>query len=138
MTTATAKANKAMEKEGGGSGVVKAAETAAGKLLAARAREVLAEGHSKVGRNLTMEEKTELRIKINEIMSDSEAPLLKGEETDAIPLRCKGDPFDLGSYSNLHEALVDLRNYLNNNNHLMSTDIRSETGHDTWGGYGSM
>ncbi len=84
------------------------------RLLAEKASRLVAEVHAGSGNRPTDQELLAMKKGLEEVLSDSGAQSLREVATDIVPLRCRGDPFELGKMTNLLEAASDCRDYVSN------------------------
>ncbi len=119
----------------GGSGIILRAEGERGlaKLLSERASALVASVHQASGRRPSDEELLGMKKGLEEVLSDSGAQALREVGTDLVPLRCRGDPYELGKISNLLEAASECRDYVSGE--LSKRGVAHIENPRTWSGY---
>jgi hypothetical protein len=111
MTTAT-RARTAEKADDGKTKLARAGESGMIQLVTQRAREVVDKVHSIELEALDPAGKKALKDEITALLGSSEAAHLIKVEVDVIPMRCLGDPYEMGKISNLYSALSDCKEYL--------------------------
>ncbi len=118
----------------GGSGILaKAGEQGLAKLLSERASALVAEVHAASARKPTDEELLAMKRRLEEVLSDSGAQSLRDVATDLVPLRCRGDPYELGKLANMLEAASECRDYVSGE--LSKRGVQHVENPRTWNGY---
>lgn len=95
-----------------GRGLIKTGESGLVSLLSETARDAVSAVHAMSAQRANNADLLVLKGRIEEILSDSGAQSLRGVATNIIPLRCQGDPYDMGSITNLLDAVSECRDYV--------------------------
>jgi hypothetical protein len=103
------------------------------RLLSESALAVVNEIHGLGARRPTDEEMLALKSRLEGVLSDSGAQSLRGVATDLVPLRCRGDPHELGRIDNLLDAVSECRDYVCGE--LSKRGVPHLENPRTWNGY---
>ncbi len=118
---------------GGSAALARPGESGLERLLSETAAEIVREVHTMSAIRPSDPELLEAKRMLDLILSDSGAQTLRAVETDTVPLRCRGDPFDLGKLTNLLDAVSDCRDYVSNE--LSRRGVPHVENPRTWSGY---
>ena len=92
--------------------MAKAGESGMARLLADKAAGAVQAVHGMGARRPGDEELVRLKGELERILGDSDAPSLRRVRTDIVPLRCRGDPYELGKITDMLEAVSECREYV--------------------------
>jgi hypothetical protein len=107
-----AKTRTEERREIGRTDVAKAGESGMVSLITLRAREIVEKVHSKELEAMGQLDRKALKEEIHALMMHSEAPNLTNAQVEVVPLRCPGDPYEMGKITTLYSALSDCKDYL--------------------------
>lgn len=131
--TRSAQLDRRTAERGGSATLAKPGESGLARLLTETAAEIVREVHTMSAIRPSDSELLEAKRMLDCILSDSGAQSLRGVATDTVPLRCRGDPFDLGRLTNLLDAVSDCRDYVSGE--LSKRGVPHIENPRTWNGY---
>ncbi len=118
---------------GGSAALARPGESGLERLLSDTAAEIVREVHTMSAIRPSDSELLEAKRMLDLILSDSGAQSLRDAKADTVPLRCRGDPFDLGKLTNLLDAVSDCRDYVSGE--LSRRGVQHIENPRTWSGY---